>query len=170
MRFGVGEFVNARFAVPQNPVLLTHAASPISVGDLASCGMGGLGGGGGGCCGGCGEQCGCDSCRYPYESAYYSGVGGMGDISTTLNELGTKAGDWFKGITSGVNIDAIKANVTENWKMYALVGGGILVVMMLGSRGSSRSAYRREMSEAKRRVRAKYPTYARRVQRAVGAF
>jgi hypothetical protein len=79
-----------------------------------------------------------------------SGMSGLGAFD--LTEIKTKLTTW--------------AN-TADWKTWAMVGGGVIVVYFLMTQsGGDRSAYRRELSQLK----AKYPSRGRRMYRAAQSY
>lgn len=158
---GMGYYVDAAFTVPQNPLAINLL--PANFATATTNEHGGSDGLGGLECGcGCLGECSCDGglgCRC------HDGSDGLGGISETLSQWGASASSWLSS-----TIAPVTQNVKENWVMYAAIGGGALLLFAVMSRGGGRSSYRRDLAEAKRRVSAKYPTYAGRARRAVGAF
>lgn len=160
---GLGDYVAAYFPIPQMPVSL----STNKIGEEELNGLSGCGGAGVGCGGGCGlGDCSCSSCR---ANSRRFGITGMSGFTDTLSGAWDSVSGSFSGIVD-------QAKEFANREIYGVpywgVGLAAAAALMLMSRGgsSSRSAYRRELAEAKRRVRAKYPTYAGRVRRAVQGF
>jgi hypothetical protein len=166
MRIGIGEFVGARFPIPQNPILgvnglgeFVPARFPIpqnpvgGMGDFApACfpvpqnpiGLSGLGGD-------CG--CGCNgagTCK--------TGMEGLGDIMNSVTDTISSA------------YDSAKATVDEalggNTATYLMVGGAIVVGYFLLSRGGGyRSASQSLSAEYKRKRAALKASYGRGYQR-----
>jgi hypothetical protein len=79
--------------------------------------------------------------------------------------------DDIEGYTSTA-VDWLSQPLVFGLPGYAVVGGGLLLALVLGSRGGrgQRSAYRRELAQAKASLRAKYPTTGARLRRAAAAF
>jgi len=75
-----------------------------------------------------------------------SGLGGIEDIWTTIKNTASTAWATAKTAVGGI--------AGGGWQTYALIGGGLLVVYFLTSRGKGRSPYRQAVSEARKKYTA----------------